>query len=92
VAERLDLDAVIKKLDLPKLVEEVLAEIDVADLIRQSTGTLTGDAIDEVRYVSVDADRVVARLVDRVIRRRRRNLDAPGEPESAGANDELELS
>ena len=92
VADRLDLDAIIKKLDLPKLVEEVLAEIDVADLIRQSTGTLTGEAIDEVRYVSVDADRVVARLVDRVIRRRRRHLDAPGEPESAGANDELELS
>jgi len=67
VAERLDLDAIILRLDLPKLVEEVLAEIDVAELIRQSTGTLTGDAIDEVRYVSVDADRVVARLVDRFI-------------------------
>jgi len=94
VAQRLDMDAIIKKLDLPKLVEEVLAEIDVADLIRQSTGTLTGDAIDEVRYVSVDADRVVARLVDRVIRRRRRHLDAPGEPESAAASveNELELS
>ena len=94
VAQRLDMDAIIKRLDLPKLVEEVLAEIDVADLIRQSTGTLTGDAIDEVRYVSVDADRVVARLVDRVIRRRKRDLDAPGEPESAGAGveNELELS
>jgi len=92
VAERLDLEAIIQKLDLPKLVEEVLAEIDVADLIRQSTGTLTGDAIDEVRYVSVDADRVVGRLVDRVIRRRRRHLDAPGEPESANVENELELS
>jgi hypothetical protein len=92
VAQRLDLDAIIKKLDLPKLVEEVLAEIDVADLIRESTGTLTGEAIDEVRYVSVDADRVVARLVDRVIRRRRRHLDAPGEPESTGAENEPELS
>ena len=92
VAERLDLDAIILKLDLPKLVEEVLAEIDVADLIRESTGTLTGEAIDEVRYVSVDADRVVARLVDRVIRRRRRHLDAPGEPESASAENEPELS
>ena len=76
------------------MVEEVLAEIDIADLIRESTGTFTGDAIDEVRYVSVDADRVVARLVDRLIRRRTRHLDAPGEPESAGAADEndLELS
>ncbi len=92
VAERLDLDAIILKLDLPKLVEEVLAEIDVADLIRQSTGTLTGDAIDEVRYVSVDADRVVARMVDRIIRRRRRHLDAPGEPESTSVKNEPELS
>ncbi len=92
VAQRLDVHALIKTLDLPRLVEEVLAEIDIADIIRQSTGTLTGDAIDEVRYVSVDADRVVARLVDRVIRRRKRHLDAPGEPESAGAETELELS
>jgi hypothetical protein len=92
VAERLDLDSLIVRLDLPKLVEEVLAEIDIADLIRQSTGTLTGDAIDEVRYVSVDADRVVARTVDRIIRRRRRHLDAPGEPESTSAKNESELS
>ncbi|CAN5491309.1 hypothetical protein BH20ACT23_BH20ACT23_17430 [soil metagenome] len=92
VAERLDLDAIILRLDLPKLVEEVLAEIDVAELIRQSTGTLTGDAIDEVRYVSVDADRVVARLVDRIIRRRRRQLDAPGEPESTSVENESETT
>ncbi len=92
VAERLDLDAIILKLDLPKLVEEVLAEIDVADLIRQSTSTLTGDAVDEVRYVSVDADRVVARMVDRIIRRRKRHLDVPGEPESTRAENEPELS
>ena len=90
VAERLDLDAIVLRLDLPKLVEDVLVEIDVADLIRQSTGTLTGDAIDEVRYVSVDADRVVARLVDRIIRRRKRHLDAPGEPESATAKNEVQ--
>ena len=92
VAQRLDLDAIIVKLDLPQLVEEVLAEIDVADLIRQSTSTLTGDAIDEVRYVSVDADRLVARMVDRIIRRRKRHLDAPGEPQSTSAENELELS
>jgi len=89
VAERLDLDAIVLRLDLPTLVEDVLAEIDVADLIRQSTGTLTGDAIDEVRYVSVDADRVVARFVDRIIRRRKRHLDAPGEPESAAGRNEI---
>jgi hypothetical protein len=82
VAARLDMDAVIARVDLPRLVQEVLDEIDLPDLIRESTGTLTADAIEEVRYVSVSADRMIARAVDRFIRRHRRHLDAPGEPTS----------
>jgi hypothetical protein len=82
VAARLDIDAVIARVDLPRLVQEVLDEIDLPDLIRESTGTLTADAIEEVRYVSVSADRMIARAVDRFIRRHRRHLDAPGEPTS----------
>jgi hypothetical protein len=82
IAARLDLDAVIARVDLPRLVQEVLDDIDLPDLIRESTGTLTADAIEEVRYVSVSADRTIARAVDRFIRRHRRHLDAPGEPTS----------
>lgn len=86
IAARLDLDAVIARVDLPHLVEEVLDEIDLADLIRESTGTLTADAVDEVRYVSVSADQMIARAVDRFIRRHRRHLDAPGEPTSISSD------
>jgi hypothetical protein len=82
VAARLDIDAVIARVDLPHLVQEVLDEIDLPDLIRESTGTLTADAVEEVRYVSVSADQMIARAVDRFIRRNRRHLDAPGEPTS----------
>jgi hypothetical protein len=86
VAARLDIDALIARVDLPHLVQEVLDEIDLPDLIRESTGTLTADAIEEVRYVSVNGDQMIARVVDRFIRRNRRRLDAPGEPTSLSSD------
>jgi hypothetical protein len=86
IAARLDLDAVIARVDFPRLVQEVLDDIDLPDLIRESTGTLTADAIEEVRYVSVSADRTIARAMDRLIRRHRRHLEAPGEPTSLSSD------
>ena len=82
----MDLDAVIARIDLPRLVHEVLDEIDLSTLIRESTGTLTADAVEEVRYATVSADRIVARTVDRLIRRNHRDLDAPGDPDSLMAD------
>ena len=82
IAARLDLDAVTARLDLTRLVQDVLDEIDRPDLIRESTGTLAADAVGEVRYASVSGDRLIARAIDRVVGRRHRHLDAPGEPSS----------
>ena len=80
IAARVDLHALVARLDLAALTQEVVQEIDLPALVRESTGTLTTDAIEEVRFVSLDADRLIARVVDQVFRRRRRHLDAPGEP------------
>jgi hypothetical protein len=90
IVSKVDIEALVARLDLGELTQEVLDEIDLPSLIRESTGTITADAIEEVRYVSLDADRMVARVIDRLMRRSRRHLDAPGEPSSLqdGANAE----
>jgi hypothetical protein len=80
IVARVDIDSLVERVDIAGLIQEVLDEIDLPSLIRESTGTITSDAIEEARYVSLDADRMVARVIDRLLRRSRRYLDAPGEP------------
>lgn len=79
VLERVDLarvvDAVLGRMDLPRLVEEVLDEIDLPGIIRESTGTMASDTVRGVRMQGVNADEAVARVVDRLLLRRR---PAPG--------------
>ena len=82
VARRLDLDAVIDRLDLAALARRVIDELDLPALIRESTEGVTGEVVDDLRYGAVDADRSVARVVDRILRRRRDGavptVDDPG--------------
>jgi hypothetical protein len=83
IINRVDVDAIVRRLDLVGLAEEVVNGIDLPEIIRQSTGAMASDVVRDARMESIDADVAIARLVDRVIRRRRaRRTDAPGEPES----------
>jgi hypothetical protein len=83
IFSRVDVDAIVRRLDLVGLAEEIVNGIDLPEIIRQSTGSMASDVVRDVRMESIDADMAIARLVDRIIRRRRsRRTDAPGEPES----------
>jgi hypothetical protein len=83
IVSRVDIDAIVQRLDLVALAEEVVNGIDLPEIIRESTGSMASEVVRDVRIQSIDADVAIARIVDRVIRRRRaRRTDAPGEPES----------
>jgi hypothetical protein len=83
IVSRVDVDAIVQRLDLVGLAEEVVNGIDLPEIIRESTGSMASEVVRDVRMQSIDADVAIARLVDRIIRRRRtRRTDAPGEPES----------
>ena len=83
IVSRVDVDAIVRRLDLVGLAEEVVNGIDLPEIIRQSTGSMASDVVRDVRMESIDADMAIARVVDRIIRRRRsRRTDAPGEPQS----------
>jgi hypothetical protein len=91
VLSRVDVDAIVAKADIEAIIDRVpivpiadyvIDEIDLPQIIRQSTGGVATEAINSVRVQSFGADQWVARLTDALVRRRHRNVDAPGEPES----------
>ena len=83
IVSRVNVDAILRRLDLVAIAEEVVNGIDLPEIIRESTGSMASDVVRDARMQSVEADVAIARVVDRVIRRRRaRHTDAPGEPES----------
>lgn len=88
--DQVDLTSIVmERVDLPLVATTVIDEIDLAGTIRDSTGSVATEAVHSARMSSVEADRAVARLVDRLtFRRRARRLDAPGEPESLQATEE----
>src|SRR5215203_583951 len=83
IVSRVNADAILRRLDLVAIAEEVVNGIDLPEIIRESTGSMASDVVRDARMQTIEVDVAIARIVDRVIRRRRtRHTDAPGEPES----------
>ena len=65
--------------DLAGIVGEVLDEIDLPAIIRDSTGSMASETVRGVRMTGITADDAVSRVVDRALfRRRRRSEDERG--------------
>ena len=76
-----DLNAIVDRLDVVGLAEEVINEIDLPEIVRDSTGSMASQVVRDARMQSIDADEAVSRLADRLFRRRRkRSTDAPIQP------------
>jgi hypothetical protein len=67
---------VMKRIDMAGLAEGVIAEVDLAEIIRQSTGSVASDTVRGVRMQGISGDQAVGRVVGR-LRLRRRPTD-PG--------------
>ncbi|MDQ1633344.1 MAG: hypothetical protein QOJ32_153 [Frankiaceae bacterium] len=88
VAARLDLDAIIARVDVVGIAQEVVEALDLPEIIRRSTGSMSSDAVRGVRMRSMQADESVARLTDRLLGRRRSNPDHGSSPD--GSKDGLD--
>ncbi len=64
-----DIDRIIERVDVITLVEGVLAEIDLPAIVRESTGSLTSDAVQTARMTGISADEAISRGLDRFLRR-----------------------
>jgi hypothetical protein len=87
VAERLDVERLLSRLDLAAIASQVIDEIDLPEIIRQSSGVMASETVRGVRIQGIEADRAVERLVDRVIRRKARNTDIQDRHEGGRSGD-----
>ncbi|MFH9423938.1 hypothetical protein [Streptomyces sp. NPDC017529] len=69
IARRVDLDAVLDRVDVAALTRQVLEEIDIGRIVRDTGGGMTAEARDAVRLRSARADRLVDAFTDRLLRR-----------------------
>jgi hypothetical protein len=70
-----DLDAAVGRVDLLGITDRLMGEVDLPELIRESTGAVTSETVRNVRMLSAEVDRRLAEIVDRVLRRREREAE-----------------
>jgi hypothetical protein len=70
IAARIDLNAIVSRLDLAGLTEQVIDEVDLGEIIRESSGTMATETVDALRVQGMRADHLLSRLVDRVLLRK----------------------
>jgi hypothetical protein len=89
VAAKLDLDAVVGRMDLAAIATRILDELDLPAIIRGSSADMATETVDGIRLQSMNADRLVARLVDRALHRtgNGRGTAPPVAPSPAGEAD-----
>jgi hypothetical protein len=88
IVGRVDMDAIIDRVDVSGIAQQVIEDIDLPGIVRESSGAMASETVQQVRLQGMGADGFVARVVDRVLRRERRDLDAPGGSEGADWADE----
>jgi hypothetical protein len=89
IVRRVDLDVAVGRVDLLGITDRLIGEIDLPELIRESTGAVTSETVRNVRMLSAEVDRRLAAVVDRVLMRRREEAaraeaDGPAETEGPG--------
>ncbi|MGZ6545352.1 MAG: hypothetical protein ACXVEI_08585 [Actinomycetota bacterium] len=83
VAARLDIQAVVDRLDVVGIAQGVIDELDIPELIRESTGAMSAETVDTIRLRGMDADRFISRVMDRVLSRKGDDGPPPA-PDGAG--------
>jgi hypothetical protein len=69
VAARLDIHAILARIDLPELTEQVIDEVDLGEIIRESSSTMATETVDALRVQGMRVDGLVSRVVDRILLR-----------------------
>jgi hypothetical protein len=79
IVSRVDVQAIMAKVDIAPMADEIISEVDIGAIVRQSTGSITGDAVDSGRLTAMRVDGFIDRVVDKVLLRRKgRDLAIPG--------------
>ncbi len=86
IAAKLDVGEFIARIDLTGIANQVLEEIDLPDIIRESSGAMASETVVGVRIRGIEADERINHVFDRILfRRRDRNTAAPQAPQEPRA-------
>jgi hypothetical protein len=67
------------QVDLAGIAEEVIDEVNLPEIIRESSTGVAAEVVDGARMSAVSGDELVSRWVDRVLlRRQKRRTEVPG--------------
>jgi hypothetical protein len=69
IVARVDIDAILARVDLPGLTEQVIEEVDLGEIIRESSSTMASETVDALRVQGMRVDGLVSRIVDRILQR-----------------------
>jgi hypothetical protein len=69
IVARVDIDAILARVDLPGLTEQVIDEVDLGEIIRESSSTMATETVDALRVQGMRLDGLVSRVVDRILLR-----------------------
>ena len=77
VVARVDIDAILARVDLPGLTEQVIDEVDLGEIIRESSSTMATETVDALRVQGMHVDGLVSRIVDRILLREGQRQTGP---------------
>ena len=77
VVARVDIDAILARVDLPALTEQVIDEVDLGEIIRESSSTMASETVDALRVQGMRVDGLVSRIVDRILLREGQRQTGP---------------
>lgn len=69
--------AVLERIDLAAIANQIVDDIDLPEIIRESSGAMASESVVGVRMRGIEADEKVSQLVDRLLLRRARTSDEP---------------
>jgi hypothetical protein len=69
--DQVDVDELAGRVDMGAVAREALEGVDLGDLIQESTAGIAIDTMEAVRVQAMNADELLARIVDRLLGRRR---------------------
>jgi hypothetical protein len=86
IVARVDVDAIVRQVDFAAVIERVMDEVDIAEIIRESTSTMASETADALRVQGMQADRALGRLVDRALRRKGERQTSLGTAPTTGVD------
>jgi hypothetical protein len=69
IETRVDIDGVIERADVVSVARDIIQQLDLPEIIRESSSTMGTETIEGLRVRGMDADRSLSRLVDKVLNR-----------------------